>query len=83
MDENLKSLLLIVGSLAGLAIIGNYFMTGKISVLGEIGKMSIAARKFISRKIRKLRHEGKKGRQSIKIAYELARKKGYSIPAVP
>jgi len=42
--------------------------------------MSKRAERYIQRKVRKLRHEGYRQRQSIAIAYAMARDKGYKVP---
>jgi len=42
--------------------------------------VSRKAENWISRKIRKLRHEGYPQRQSIAIAYAMARDKGFKVP---
>lgn len=43
-------------------------------------KMSKRAERYIQRKVRKLRHRGYRPRQSVTLAYEMAREKGYKIP---
>ncbi len=40
------------------------------------------AQKFVSNKIRKLRDEGYPQRQAVAIALEIARDRGYKVPAV-
>ncbi len=40
------------------------------------------AQKFVSNKIRKLRSEGYPQRQAVAIALEIARDRGYKVPAV-
>jgi hypothetical protein len=39
-----------------------------------------AARKFIGRKIKKLRHEGYPSKQAAAVAYSMARRKGFKVP---
>lgn len=46
-------------------------------------KTSVAAQKYISKKIKKLRHEGYAGRQATAIAFSMARDRGYKVPAAP
>ncbi len=40
------------------------------------------AQKFVSNKIRKLRDEGYPQRQAVAIALEIARDRGYKVPAI-
>ena len=40
------------------------------------------AQKFVSNKIRKLRDEGYPQRQAVAIALEVARDRGYKVPAI-
>jgi len=42
--------------------------------------ISVKAKNFISRKIRKLRHEGVKENQAVAISFSIARKRGFKIP---
>jgi len=46
----------------------------------RMGKMSRAAQRFVSTKIRALRHEGYPAKQAARIAYEYARRAGYKVP---
>lgn len=46
-------------------------------------KMTRAARRYIESKIKKLHKEGFRGRQLVRVAYEMARKAGYKVPAMP
>jgi len=43
-------------------------------------KISTSAKNFISKKIRKLRHEGVRENQAVAISFSIARKRGFKIP---
>lgn len=47
---------------------------------GRIGQMTPRGRKFVSRKIRRLRREGVKRKQAVAIALSIARKRGFKVP---
>lgn len=83
MDERTKGLLwlaLAVGAIVSIPFVGDAF-AGGMAGLGSIGRghVSRRARTFVQKKIRKLRHEGYPQQQAIRVAHEMARKRGFSV----
>lgn len=89
MDEKTKGLIWLViafGSILSIPYIGRAFgAPSGLSGLSGLGRRrtSRGAQRWISRKIRMLRHEGRPQQQAIRIAYEMARAKGFKVPAYP
>jgi len=63
-----------------LLVMGNPQANHPLLIMGNKGKVSKEGRKYISKKIRKLIHEGYPPPQATAIAYDMARRKGFHIP---
>jgi len=92
MDEKTKGLIWLViafGTILSIPYIGKTFAGGGVAGLGGLGvrhrrrRVSRTGQRWISKKIRMLRHEGYGGQQAKAIAYNMARARGFKVPAYP